>query len=150
MESHFRRPKADRQAVTMPHWQVNVLRLLLYDEGTQQGILSVPYGQLVATASTMKELQNRIMEVPLSSFIYHVRKNDFSRWLRAQSLYHLASILKPITMKSDGSDAEMTRELIYSTIKNYRKERTRGSIAHLIPIPATGLYNNSVLSITPK
>ena len=32
-------------------------------------------------------------------------------------------------MKSDGSDAEMTRELIYSTIKSYRKERTRGSIA---------------------
>ena len=54
MESHFRRPKADRQAVTMPYWQVNVLRLLLYDEGTQQGILSVPYSQLVAAASTMK------------------------------------------------------------------------------------------------
>lgn len=85
--------------------------------------------ETIATASTMKELQARIMEVPLSSFIYHVRRNDFSRWLRVQSLYRLASIMKPITMKSDGSDAEKTRELIYSTIKSYRKERTRGSIA---------------------
>ena len=99
-----------------------------YDFGTFN-FLDPESGKTIATASTMKELQNRIMEVPLSSFIYHVRKNDFSRWLRAQSLYHLASILKPITMKSDGSDAEMTRELIYSTIKSYRKERTRGSIA---------------------
>ena len=86
-------------------------------------------GETIAVASTMKELQDKMMEVPISSFAYHVRKNDLSRWLRAQSLYHLASILKPITMKSDGSDAEKTRELIYSTIKSYRKERTRGSIA---------------------
>ena len=86
-------------------------------------------GETIATASTMKELQDKMMEVPISSFAYHVRKNDLSRWLRAQSLYHLASILKPITMKSDGSDAEKTRELIYTTIKSYRKERTRGSIA---------------------
>ena len=86
-------------------------------------------GEAIAVASTMKELQDKMMEVPISSFAYHVRKNDLSRWLRAQSLYHLASILKPITMKSDGSDAEKTRELIYTTIKSYRKERTRGSIA---------------------
>ena len=85
--------------------------------------------ETIATASTMKELQEKMIQVPLESFVYHVRKNDFSRWLRAQSLYHLASILKPITMAKDGSDAEKTRSLIYTTIKEYRKERTRGSIA---------------------
>ncbi|MGN1164198.1 MAG: PEP/pyruvate-binding domain-containing protein [Candidatus Ornithospirochaeta sp.] len=85
--------------------------------------------ETIATASTMKELQEKMIQVPLESFVHHVRKNDFSRWLRAQSLYHLASILKPITMAKDGSDAEKTRKLIYDTIKAYRKERTRGSIA---------------------
>ncbi len=84
---------------------------------------------VIATASTMKELQEQLASIPIESFIYHTRKNDFSRWLRAQSLYQLASKLKPITLKEDASNAEATRVLIYTTIKEYRKERTRGTIA---------------------
>ncbi|MBQ0070702.1 MAG: pyruvate, phosphate dikinase [Spirochaetales bacterium] len=86
-------------------------------------------GETIAVASTMKELQNTIKYIPISSFIYHVRRNDFSRWLRAQSLYQLASMLKPIQMNPDGSNAEETRTHIYQTIREYRKERTRGTIA---------------------
>ena len=86
-------------------------------------------GETIATASNMKELQETMMKVPLDSFAYHVRRNDFSRWLRGQSLFSLASTLKPITADRDGSDAEKKRELIYQTIKKFRKERTRGSIA---------------------
>lgn len=86
-------------------------------------------GNTIATASNMKELQETMMRVPLDSFAYHVRRNDFSRWLRGQSLFSLASTLKPITADRDGSDAEKKRALIYQTIKKFRKERTRGSIA---------------------
>ncbi len=86
-------------------------------------------GETIATASNMKELQETMIRVPLSSFSYHVRRNDFSRWLRGQSLFSLATTLKPITTKRDDSDAEKTRELIYQTIRKFRKDRTRGSIA---------------------
>ena len=86
-------------------------------------------GAVLATVSRMKELQETLKSVPIESFIYHTRKNDFSRWLRAQSLYQLAAKIKPITLKRDASNAEETRELIYKTIKEYRKERTRGTIA---------------------
>ena len=86
-------------------------------------------GEVIATVSRMKELQEMLKSVPIESFIYHTRKNDFSRWLRAQSMYQLAAKIKPITLKKDASNAEETRELIYQTIKEYRKERTRGTIA---------------------
>lgn len=86
-------------------------------------------GEVIATVSSMRELQETLKTVPIESFIYHTRKNDFSRWLRAQSLYQLAAKLKPITLKRDASNAEETRNLIYETIKEYRKERTRGTIA---------------------
>ncbi len=86
-------------------------------------------GETLASASNMKELQETMMKVPLSSFKYHVRRNDFSRWLRAQSLFSLATTLKPITTNRDDGDAEKTRELIYKTIRKFRKDRTRGSIA---------------------
>ena len=86
-------------------------------------------GEVIATIKTMKGLQEKIKEIPIESFIYHVRRNEFSRWLRAQSLYQLASKIKPIVMLPDASNAEETRNLIYRTIKEYRKERTRGTIA---------------------
>ncbi|MBR0521199.1 MAG: pyruvate, phosphate dikinase, partial [Spirochaetales bacterium] len=99
-----------------------------YDFGSLN-IRNPENGDVIASVSTMKELQEMIKTMPLDSFIYHTRRNDFSRWLRAQSLYQLASKLKPITLKKDASNAEDTRQLIYSTIKEYRKERTRGTIA---------------------
>ena len=86
-------------------------------------------GETIATATNMKELQETMMKVPLSTFAYHVRRNDFSRWLRGQSLFSLASTLKPVTTGYDSSDWEKTRTLIYETIVKFRKDRTRGSIA---------------------
>ena len=86
-------------------------------------------GEFLASAYRMKELQELIKDIPIESFIYHVRRNDFSRWLRAQSLYKLASKIKPITLNRDASNAEEMRQFIYTTIKEYRKERTRGTIA---------------------
>ena len=86
-------------------------------------------GEFIASAYRMKELQEKIKDIPIESFIYHVRRNDFSRWLRAQSLYKLASKIKPITLNRDASNAEEMRQFIYTTIKEYRKERTRGTIA---------------------
>jgi len=86
-------------------------------------------GQTIASAHKMKDLQEQIRTIPIESFIYHVRRNDFSRWLRAQSLYQLAAKLKPINLLPDASNAEETRNLIYTTIREYRRERTRGTIA---------------------
>ena len=86
-------------------------------------------GEEIATVSRMKELQEKLKTIPIGSFIYHTRRNDFSRWLRAQSMYQLAAKIKPITLNADASNAEETRNLIYETIIEYRRERTRGTIA---------------------
>ena len=88
-------------------------------------------GRIIQTCSTMKEVQHAIKNVPLSSFIYHAKRNDFSRWMRAQSLYTLASMIKEIKIEDD--DAEVVRSLLYDTIKQYRTQRTRGVIAEFSP-----------------
>ena len=86
-------------------------------------------GEFIASAYRMKELQEIVRDVPIESFIYHSRRNDISRWLRAQSLYKLAAKIKPISLNKDASNAEEMRQFLYNTIKEYRKERTRGTIA---------------------
>ena len=85
-------------------------------------------GKEIAQAGTMKEVQEILKDLPLSSFRYHSKRNDFSRWLRAQSLYTIASLIKPINLDEGRSDKD-TRDLLYTTIRNYRAERARGSIA---------------------
>jgi len=84
-------------------------------------------GEVVATIRTMKELQHTIKDLPIESFIYHSKRNDFSRWLRSQSLYTLATRIKNISL-DDGTPEEV-REQLYRTIKTYRTQRTRGVIA---------------------
>ncbi len=78
-------------------------------------------------AVTMKGLQHLIKTIPIESFIYHSRRNDFSRWFRAQSLYNLAAMIKHINI--DDGDPERIREELYDTIREYRSNRTRGVIA---------------------
>ena len=85
-------------------------------------------GKEITQAGTMKEVQEILKDLPLSSFRYHSKRNDFSRWLRAQSLYTIASLIKPINLDEGRSDKD-TRDLLYTTIRNYRAERARGSIA---------------------
>lgn len=85
-------------------------------------------GNEIARAVTMKEVQHLIKTIPIESFIYHSKRNDFSRWLRAQSLYVLASMIKHINIK-EGDDPEDIRKELYKTIKEYRSDRTRGVIA---------------------
>lgn len=97
-------------------------------------------GKEIARANTMREVQEMIRIIPISSFRYHSKRNDFSRWLRAQSLYTLATKIKNINLDA-GMDDEEVRNLLYTTIKNYRAERTRGVIAEFSP----SAYDETVL-----
>ena len=89
-------------------------------------------GEIIETVETMKELQNAFMSVPASSLVYHGKRNDFSRWLRAKGLFTLASTIKAMTFK-DEEHCEKIREDVYNTIREYRMQRTRGVIAQFSP-----------------
>lgn len=81
----------------------------------------------ITEAKTMRQLQKALELIPIESFIYHSCRDDFSRWLRAQSLYILASRIKPIRV-IEGSEEESRKNLI-KVIKEYRAERTKGVLA---------------------
>ncbi len=81
----------------------------------------------ITEAKTMRQLQKALELIPIQSFIYHSCRDDFSRWLRAQSLYVLASRIKPIKV-IEGAEEESRKNLI-KVIKDYRAERTKGVLA---------------------
>lgn len=84
-------------------------------------------GEEIARAETMRDLQRLLPEIPNDSFISHARRNDFSRWLRAKSLYVLAAKIKPLKEK-DFASPEIFQEKMGEIIRTYRTERTKGII----------------------
>ncbi len=82
----------------------------------------------IARVETMRDLQRILPSIPEESFEYHFRRNEFSRWLRAQSLYILAAKIKALQIPEDGDPKEAQQNLI-DIIRTYRAERTKGVIA---------------------
>ena len=84
--------------------------------------------EAIASATSLRDLQYRLEEIPLDSFLYHVHNNDFSKWLKARALFPLAERIRPI-VETDYSSPEALREGLIEIIKFYRRHRGRGVIA---------------------
>jgi CheY-like chemotaxis protein len=82
----------------------------------------------IAKAENLQDLQNVLETVPLKSFLYHAGGNDISKWLKARALFNLAKQIRPKTI-GDYTNTEQMREDIIQTIKAYRSQRGRESIA---------------------
>ncbi len=84
-------------------------------------------GKEVAKAESTRELQELLPSIDSRLIVFHSKRNDFSRWLRAQGLFSLARKVHDIKLSSD---PEATRDLITSTIRSYREARSRRTLTH--------------------
>ncbi len=86
------------------------------------------HGTELARAENLREMQHTLPEVPIESFIWHSNRNDFSRWLKARSLYVLANLFRPYSVKDFKSPQEMRLHMV-EMIKEFRLNRGKGVIA---------------------
>ena len=84
--------------------------------------------QEITRANNLRELQHTLSEIPLETFILHSNRNDFSRWLKARSLYSLANVFRPYSVRDYENPEELRRHLV-QIIKDYRINRGKGRIA---------------------
>ncbi len=82
----------------------------------------------VGRVSDLRELQYIIPELPSASFLYHVRNNDFSKWLKARALFPLAHLIRPKKIE-DYPDEQSMRDDLVRIIETYRLQQGRGIIA---------------------
>jgi len=82
----------------------------------------------VARAKDLKDLQEKIFEVPDDSLKYHVIRNHISKWLNARALFPIAQLFKELTYE-DFDDLDEIRRYIFDAIASYRMSRARGIIA---------------------
>ena len=81
----------------------------------------------VDRAHDLHSLQHKIKEIPEDSFIFHVRNNHISKWLKARAFFEIARFFEPIKIE-DFKNINEIRQFLFDAIADYRLRRIRGFI----------------------
>lgn len=76
----------------------------------------------------LKELQDNIFTLPREALLFHIMRNNVSRWLCSRALFPISEFLKKITWQSK-QDVDKHREIIYDAIVAYRRMKNQGVVA---------------------
>ena len=82
----------------------------------------------VARIRNLKDLQDNIFKLPRESLLYHISRNNVSRWLSSRALFPISEFLKRITWNST-QDVDVHRQIIFDAIVAYRKMKNQGVVA---------------------
>ena len=91
-------------------------------------ILNPENGQEVMRIKNLKDLQQKLFDIPNTSLRYHLAHNHFSRFFFSRAMFPPAQILKNIDVL-DYVDMEDARRLIADLIASYRKMKNEGVVA---------------------
>lgn len=108
---------------------VDLRRLILRYFGFGDFIFRDPHTmQEVARIKNLKDLQDNIFTLPRESLLYHISRNNVSRWLSSRALFPISEFLKRITWNSL-QDVDAHRQIIFDAIVAYRKMKNQGVVA---------------------
>jgi CheY-like chemotaxis protein len=79
----------------------------------------------IARASSLKEFENALQNIPLESIRYHTDRNDLSNWLMARCEFKLATKLRPQKV-SDFKTLDEMRKYLINVFNESRNERQLG------------------------
>ncbi len=85
-------------------------------------------GEEICRAADLKTLQEKVLAIPDETLEFHVKRNHFSKWMNARSLFPLARMFKYVTY-NEFENINEVRSFIYEVIKIYRQYRGKGVIA---------------------
>jgi DNA-binding NarL/FixJ family response regulator len=131
-------PSNAARAAGIPAQFVHKLSPTLYEEvhafflehlGFGDFIFRRPSGEEIARASTLRQLETLIADVPEECFAYHANRNDFSRWLFTRAEITLANKVRPIR-DTDFRDEESHRRYLVSIIHARRSRRQKGVVVN--------------------
>lgn len=82
----------------------------------------------VAVVRNLKDLQNKVFEIPAESMFYHLSRNHLSRWLYSRAMFPLAEFLRDLSVESI-NDVDAARQVIFDAIVSYRRIKNQGVVA---------------------
>ncbi|MBI4404532.1 MAG: hypothetical protein HY537_10245 [Deltaproteobacteria bacterium] len=88
-------------------------------------IFRLPDETQVGKAKSIAEMEGVLKKMPLESIEYHGRRNDFSAWLNARSMFALAAKIKPYR---NFDDIEVVRRYLIDVIHEARAQEEEGCV----------------------
>lgn len=85
-------------------------------------------GEEVGRIRSLKDLQQKIFDIPADTLFFHTSHNDISRWLYSRAMFPIAELIQRHRSLSI-DDMPQTREFIFELIVKYRKMKNRGVVA---------------------
>jgi hypothetical protein len=82
----------------------------------------------VGRAKNLKDLQEKIFQIPKESLRYHIERDHLSKWLRARALFSLAKLFQSFTI-DDFENINEVQYFIFNAISNFRISKSRGVIS---------------------
>lgn len=76
----------------------------------------------------LKDLQQKVFQIPDDSLVYHLSRNHFSRFFCSRAMFPPAEVLKRVDV-SDYKDMDEARQLIFDLIVQYRRMKNTGVVA---------------------
>ncbi len=105
-----------------------IRRFFMTDLGFGDFVFRLPNQTEVARARNLYEIEHILRILPAESLLYHANNNDFSTWLKARSMFILASLLKN-RLISDFKDVESLRNYLLEVIHRARLQEQSSVIA---------------------
>lgn len=87
-------------------------------------------GVVEAKVHNLKNLQEVIFTLSDECLLYHVTRNNISRWLYSRAMFPLAEFLKKTNIYDPGiEDLNKLRQITFNAIVKYRRIKNRGVVA---------------------
>jgi len=104
-----------------------IASVLLDSFGFGDFVFKLPDGTEIGRAVDLFALENKLRKIPEESFVFHWKRNDFSRWLFLIAEVELASRIRPLR-DSDFDSVETYRGQLIRMIEKQRRNRLKGVI----------------------
>jgi|APCry1669188910_1035180.scaffolds.fasta_scaffold00010_63 CheY-like chemotaxis protein len=85
-------------------------------------------GREITRGIDLKDLQDKIFEIPDDSLKYHMQRNHFSKWLNARALFPIAEMFREVSF-SEFADMDEAKRYIFEGITAFRINKAKGVIA---------------------
>lgn len=114
----------DKNSPTLPS---DIRRFFKADLGFGDFVFQMPDGRRIGRARHLWDLEKQLDRIAEESFVFHCRRNDFSRWLFARSEIELASKVRPLR-GADAANAKSHITRLTGIIHQRRMQRQRGLV----------------------
>ncbi len=110
-----------------PQLLAKIREFLTFSLGFGDFVFRLPDGREIDRAHNLRELEDKLRTIPISSFAHHAQHNHFSIWLVARSEFTLADRIRPRQV-SEFDQLEDARQFLIESLREGRRKMRRGVV----------------------